>query len=504
MIKQLVLITCVGIVLLGVIVNQPRQAVAQQACANAFVEYSTLLGNELEENGNAIAVDSAGNAYVSGTTYSAAFLTRHQQQHGVDVVSVALNGAGSSVDAALLVNPLTLNAEDEGFAIALDGMGNRYVAGRTSSADFCEVLGTSLPGFDPTFNGGGDGFLLKINASHQVELCTYIGGDQFDVVRDVAVSAAGNVFITGGTWSNDGTSQPFPNTISTLHAGLRDTFVMQFEPDGTLVYSTLFGGVGQEEGLGIAVNSANEAVVTGWSNSADLPTTTPSFDDSANGEFDAFVFKLSADGATRAYAAYLGGNGEDRAYAIALDADDKAYVVGTTVSADFPTSADAFQPAYGGSGFSGYDSFLSTIAADGSVIEHSTYIGSAGEERAYDVAVSGTDVYVTGFTTSAEFPTTSGVIQHKLGGVQDAFFLKFRENRLLFSTFWGGENEEVGNGIAVRGDDIYLVGESRSAEFCTTATAYDSTPNGDYDMFVTKFSLPTQFIYLPIAITHND
>ena len=470
---------------------------AYATCPLPFVEYSTLLGGDLQENGNDVAIDRDGRAYLAGTTFSSTFPAMRQARHGVDAISAVFDPTGSTLESTLWIDPPALNAEDEGLAIDIDSAGNRYFVGRTDSADFCQALGDNLPGFDTTFNGGSDGFLIKLDASQNVISCSFIGGDQFDTVRDVVVNAAGDVFLTGGTWSSDTATIPFPTTTSVAHAGLRDLFVMKFGSDGTLQFSTLLGGTNQEVGLGIAANAIGEAFVTGWSSSADLPTTSSALDTTANGGFDAFVLKLSADGTTHQYVTYLGGTDEDRAYAIALDHEDRAHVVGGTLSADFPITATAFQSTYNGVGFSGQDAFLTILSPDGDSLSYSTYIGHENEERAYDVAVSADDVYVTGFTQSAEFPTTPNAISQALNGTQDAFLLKFTNNQLMHSTFWGGSNEEIGNGLAIQNDQVYLVGESRSADFCTTNS---TTPSGDYDIFLTKFDLLPHKTYLSLIM----
>ena len=475
-------------------VFRPKILIAQPSCTANAVLYSTVIGDELEENGNDLAVDSMGRAYIGGTTFSNNFPTT-RQQHGVDAVALALNSTGATLDAAIWANPPTFNAEDEGFAVAVDAAGNRYFAGRTGSTDFCDALGTNLPGYDTTYNGNDDGFLVKIDANHTVVSCSYIGGDQFDWVRAIAVSPSGDLYLTGGTWSDENGAVPFPVTTTVSHAGQRDVFIMKFDADGSLAYSTLLGGSGQEEGLGVAVNEAGEAHVTGWSNSADFPTSTTS----PNGDFDAFAVKLSADGSVRRYVAAIGGASEDRAYAIDLDASGNAYVVGTTRSADFPTTTNAFQSGYAGVGFGGYDAFITKLASSGDQILYSTYVGRADEERAHDVVVSGSDVYVTGFTKSAEFPTTLGAFQTTRNGLQDAFLLRFRYDQLWFSSFWGGSNEEIGNSLVVQGEAVFVLGDSRSADFCTTPNAYDTTPNGDYDIFFTKFDFSTHETFLPIA-----
>ena len=196
------------------------------------------------------------------------------------------------------------------------------------------------------------------------------------------------------------------------------------------------------------------------------------------------------------FATYLGGAMEDRAAAVAVDGNGRAHLVGSTLSADFPTSTGAYDTSYNGVGFAGYDAWLAIVSADGGTLDYGSFFGGADEDRAHALHLAGDEVYVAGSSASTGFPLTAGAIDSELaaGDSADAFLLHFKPSTdsLLYATFWGGGNRDVARGIAV--DDagnVYLSGDSKSAELCTSAGAFDETHNGDADMFALKFTPST-------------
>src|SRR6266480_753734 len=308
--------------------------------------YSTYLGGNNSEVGYGIAVDSAGNAFVTGNTNSSNFPTTPTAvqptfggdvSNGGDAFVTQLDAAGS---ALLYSTYLGGSGLDEGSAIAVDPAGNAYVTGLTQSGNFPTTLGA----FQTTPASGSSGFVTKLNpAGSALVYSTYLGGSGGDVIFGLAVDAAGNAYVTGLTDSTD-----FPTTMGafqTTYGGgtfVSDAFVTKLDPTGcALVYSTYLGGSGGEAGFGIAVDSAGNAFVTGETNSSDFPTTaTATY---GGGSWDAFVTKLDAAGSALVYSTYLGGSGSDAGHAIAVDASADAYVTGFTASGDFPATAGSFQ-----------------------------------------------------------------------------------------------------------------------------------------------------------------
>jgi len=321
-------------------------------------------------------------------------------------------------------------AIDEGKGIAVDSSGNAYVTGIAGSADFPTTVGA----WDTTLNGGSDAFVTKLNpAGAALVYSTYLGGALQEAFRlSIAVDSAGNAYVTGDTYSAD-----FPTTVGAFDEtdnGGADAFVTKLNPTGSapLVYSTYLGGASGEEGLGIDVDSAGNAYVTGVTGSADFPTTVGAFDTTYNGGGDAFVTKVNSAGSALVYSTFLGGSeGEDGPFAsvggIAVDGGGNAYVTGSTESADFPTTVGAFDTTYNDRGdVFLIDVFVTKLNPAGSApLIYSTYLGGLFGEHGNGIAVdSAGNAYVTGVTGSSDFPTTVDAFDTTFNGGSDPFVAK--------------------------------------------------------------------------------
>jgi DNA-binding beta-propeller fold protein YncE len=468
--------------------------------------YGTFLGGEAADYGRAIATDPAGNIYVTGETQSFTFPETRSAlapNHGLDVYVAKFNPYSGAADYILWFNALAESAEDYAYGLAVGPDGSAYVVGDTRSDDFCALFG-DVPGFDTSYNGGGDAFILKIKPDGSgLDYCAFIGGSEADIARAVALDAAGNAYVVGGTWSD----ADFPitaNAYSATHNGLRDVFVLKLDPTGTQVlYATYLGGSGQEEGIAIALDAANQAAITGWTFSADFPTTPLAFDTAHNGGADAFVAILNAAGSDVAAATYLGGAGDDRPTGIAVDEAGNAYVTGYTASPAFPTTPGAYDRDLDGP----LDGFVSKLTPDGRSLLYSTLLGGAAEDwsSGLHLATDGS-VYLAGRTWSADFPTTPDALSPSLNGGRAGFVARLSANGrwLLYGSYIGGSNWDEALAIAGRGDQLYLTGATRSADFPTTANAFATDLNGDYDIFVFAYTPPAPPIYalyLPFVST---
>lgn len=258
--------------------------------------------------------------------------------------------------------------------------------------------------------------------------------------------------------------------------------------DPVLTYSTFFGGSSTEETFGIALDSAGNAYVTGFTQSASLDNVPPGVRPTLSGAPDAFVTKLNPTGTAALYFTYLGGGSTESADGIAVDSLGNAYVTGQTFSADFPV-AGAYQSSLRGNS----DIYVTKLNTSGA-IAYSTYFGGNNNEGSGGIAVdSAGGAYVTGLTTSSDFPIL-GAFQTSLGGFQDAFVAKLNPNvsgsaSLVYSTFLGGSDVERGNGIAVdRAGNVYAAGTTSSGNF-PVVSAYQSTKGGgSTDAFATKIN----------------
>jgi len=388
------------------------------------IVYSTYLGGSSDFNfGQSIAVDPAGSVYLTGATGASDFPTVNPIQstnHGIrDAFVTKISPDGSSL---IYSTYLGGSGDDYGWGIAVDSAGNAHVTGDTPSRDF-----PVLKALQPTFHEGANfnTFVSEINAQGSALVySTYWGGSGGEGGSRVAVDPAGNTYIGGYTFSPD---FPTVNAIQPTYAGNVDAYVTKLSSGGqNVIYSTFLGGSGFEYGWDIAVDSAGNAYMTGFTESSDFPTAH-ALQPTNHGNRDAFVAKINASGNAFVFSTYLGGSGTDQGTSIASDSSGNAYVGGYTKSTDFPT-ANAIQPTNHG----GWDAFVAKISGDGSALQYSTYLGGKANESIFDagyrdlgiVVDSAGSAYVAGTTKSGDFPTTPLGLQKALQGGADVFVAK--------------------------------------------------------------------------------
>jgi len=317
---------------------------------------------------------------------------------------------------------------------------------------------------------------------------TYLGGDRDDEGNGIAVDAAGNVYVTGLTESTDfpESSSPFQNDPR----GKEEAFVTKLNPaGGGIVFSTYLGGDGDDIGNAVAVDSAGFVYVTGLTKSTNFPTPGAAVQRVfQGGETDCFVTKLTPGGGEAIFSTYLGGNDRDRCTAIALDAAGNAHVVGVTKSSGFPKSGGVFRPERDG----GEEGFITKYNAAGSAILFSMVLGGGGDDGIEDLALdSAGNIYTVGYTKSDRFPVTPNAVQGKRAGDSDAFASKLSPDggSLLYSTFLGGNNDDIARGIALDSQgNIYVTGLTNSFNFPTSQGAFQRFFfGGTYDAFLTKY-----------------
>ena len=384
--------------------------VAKLSADGSTVLYSTYIGGSAADVGYGIALDGAGNVYLTGDTRSSDFPLAKPLQPAlggeVDVFVTKLSADGSQLLYSTFVGG---SGGERGQGIAVDASGNAHVTGYTNSTDFP----THTP-LQPAFAGGNaDAFVLAIDSMGSALMySTYLGGgnDRPDIGTAIAVDAAGDAFVTGFTNSRD-----FP-TVKPLQAfvGPTDVFVAKVNPSGSaLLYSTHIGGGADDEGMGIAVDARGSAYITGHTESLTFPTTPGAFrtgcvavpiqipiGNICSGG-DAFVTKVSADGSALVYSTYLNGSRFEVGRSIAVDSAGAAYVTGLTGSSDFPTTSP-IQKAFGGGDF---DAFVVKVNPGGTALVYSSFLGGLANDGGYGIAVDDDgDAYVTGFSMSPNFP----------------------------------------------------------------------------------------------------
>ncbi len=437
-----------------------------------ILAYSTYLGGSLEDRGYGIALDGSGNAYIAGTTLSTDFAAAGAYQGanagGRDAFVTKLDPTGSVIVYSTYLGGS--NAE-YGYGIAVDGSGNAYVTGSTSSNNF-----PTVNPFQPARAASHDAFVTKLDASGSALVySTYLGGSGWDNGNGIAVDASGSAYVTGEA---EGTF-PTLNPIDGDHPWSPDAFVTKFDTAGSsLVYSTYLSGDGGERGNDIVVDGSGNAYVTGGTTSVNFPLKNP-FDStkgggtSTDGPWDAFVSKINPSGSALVYSTFLGGGSRtsDWANGIAVDSAGCAYVTGITYSPDFPTMNPIQGTRRGPT-----DGFVTKFAPSGTALVYSTYFGGSaypGSDFGSDIEVDQLgNAYVLGHTAASNFPLVDP-IQGALAGTTDLVVIKLNPSgsAFLFSTFLGGSDKELTTadqraGIAIDGaGNVYLAASTISSDF---------------------------------------
>lgn len=316
---------------------------------------------------------------------------------------------------------------------------------------------------------------------------TYLGGLGEDNADAVAVDPAGNMYVAGLTYSSN---FPIQNPIQGSLAGNADVFVTKLNAAGSaLIYSTYLGGSGATDfGLGLAVDNAGNAYVTGVTDSPDFPTAGPPYQSSFGGGFDAFLAALNPSGTTLLYSTFLGGAGLDLGFDMAVaPTGGVAYVAGRA-EAGFPTTGASYQPVFGGGASDAFVVRISTTLTGTASLPYATFIGGAGDDRASGLALNAASstVYLTGRTASTNFPLTGTPFQNTNGGgAFDAFVLQLNTSvagnaALVYSTYLGGSGDD--RGLAIARDSaghVYVTGRTLSTNFPTSSGAFDTTCGSD-------------------------
>ncbi len=468
---------------------------------SGVLQYLTYLGGSGNDAALALAVDSAGNAYIAGCTTSTNFpLVNPTQSKFGGQGSASIVQTGDAFVAKL--NPsgnqlvystyLGGSLDDIATAIAIDSAGNAYVAGATVSQNFP----TSVGAFQRTMNGAagepirpnagqpawepGDAFVVKLGPTGQMTNGTMYGGTQDDAALTVAVDSSGNVYIGGSTLS--------PNLQTTAGAMQRsyggadfnnnfffntgDGFIAKFDPTlATLLYGTYFGGRGDDTVAAMAVDGSGNIYFTGSTSTSNLNVSTGAFQGSYVGfpDFpntlieqlygDAYVAKINPSQTTPIYLSYLGGTQNDGGTAIAVDSAGNAYVTGFTDSSDFKMAGSPLQSTFGGDGltfglsgqqgvFIAYgDAFLTVVNPSGTQLLYSSFYGGNADDEGDAIAIDTSgNVYITGNTLSNNLQTPIGAFQKSFGGVGGSLGLIAARGDAFYAKFSGFANTGGGGG----------------------------------------------------------
>lgn len=346
--------------------------------------------------------------------------------------------------------------QDASSAVAADAEGNTYVAGWTQSADFPLTDGSTNPWYQ-------ESVLVKFGPSGELLWSTYFGGSRGEGIYDIAVDAAGFLYVAGYSFSPEFPAvNSVPPELLQHHQGF---FVSKLEPDGDIVFTAKMSGPsasGRVEDL--AVDSQGFVYLLGFTSNGDFPTwraVQPAF---GGGSMDLVVVKLDPNGGL-VYSTYLGGDNSESAGAIAADAQGNAYVTGSTHSANFPLVRKLAMPS---PTVWRNQAFVTKLSPDGSSLVYSTFFGGkGGSENAFDLAVDAAgNAYVAGATNTPDFPVRNA-LQPVLRGSADAFLVKLSpQPALLYATYFGGSHDDTWEAISLGADGrIHATGTTQSPDY---------------------------------------
>jgi uncharacterized protein (TIGR03437 family) len=481
------------------------------AAASAALNYASYLGGSGADTGVAVAVDSAGNTIVAGTTLSSDFPVTSGAYQRTVIKSISSAGFVEKLDptgsVVLFATYLAGSSDTTVTGMTLDAKGNIVVVGYTTTG------GTFPTSANAVTSPRANGFVAKLSAAgDQLLFAAAVGA----YPMAVALDASGAIYVTGaafgGLQTTAGVVQPASGggscTDTPSGSGTcADAFVLKLSADAsTLLYATYLGGSAEDTGRAIAVDAAGNAYITGDTASGNFPLSHAAqaafggriqvFGGDAYG--DAFVAKLDPAAATLVYSTYLGGSAPDIGYGIAVDASGYAYVAGATSSPDFRTTGGAWQRGYAGptpdptAPTAEGDAFVTVFSAQGAIL-WSTLLGGASYDSAAAIALDRSgNVYVAGSSGSADFPVSANSVP-SCRRTTGPFVAELDPAgaRLLEATWMSGMGFDQAGALALdSAGSVYVTGSTASRVFFASPAAAQKTyGGGDSDAFLGKLNL---------------
>ena len=450
---------------------------------------STYLGGLDSDFGYAIAIDADKNILIAGYTTSSDFpITSGAWGITYNNNDVFISKFSGDLKHLLSSTFIGGSSDDYVRAIVVDIAKNVYIAGQTSSTNYP----VTRDAYSVTKHGGSDVFLTKLDGNFtRIISSTFLGGASDDYAQSIVLGKSGIfLYVTGGTSSPD-----FPTTTgaySSLHKDA-DAFVAKLNSNlSILLASTYLGGDNKDYGISVCLDSDNNIIVSGDTCSPDFPVASDAYDTEFNGGFgDIFIAKFNSDLSKLLASTFLGGTSDDLAHGSAIDPQGNVYVTGQTESLDFPTTPNAYSTS-----FHNGDVFVSKLNWNLTELVASTYLGGVGDDVGNAIVI-GPDkkIYVAGYTSSIDFPTSPDAFSANKEAFIDAFVSKLSSDltKLLASTFLGGFYRDAARSVATDAQgNVYVAGETCSSNFPVTPGVFDGGYNGDaagsytYDAFISK------------------
>jgi len=454
--------------------------------------WGTYYGDIDPDEGWCCATDGSGNIYMVGSTESVISIATsgsHQSNNGggfnSDAFLVKFNSAGIRQWGTYYGGI----GYDLGKSCATDISGNVYMTGMTTGGASIATLGSHQSAFGGTY----DPFLVKFNSAGIRQWGTYYGGSLDDIVRSCATDASGNVYMTGYTFSNSGTSIATIGSHQSAFGGVSgtiDAFLVKFNSAGVRQWGTYYGGSGDDYGNSCATDATGNVYMAGETGSSGGIATTGSHQSAYGVTGDAFLVKFNSAG-IRQWGTYYGGIGYDLGKSCATDASGNVYISGNT---DTPSGTSIATSGIHQSNFGGgaYDGFLVKFNSAG-VRQWGTYYGGSGADFGNSCATDASgNVYMAGSTGTPSGTIIATPVSHQsnYGFNVDAFLVKFNSAGIRqWGTYYGGTSGDYGWGCATdANNNIYLVGKSTSGTSIASSSSHQSNYGGGVDAFLVKFN----------------
>ncbi|HEX2922256.1 MAG TPA: SBBP repeat-containing protein [Bacteroidales bacterium] len=462
------------------------------------LEYSTFLGGSSDDRAHVMAIDKRGNIYLTAPIVSTDFpITANALNNTPSGIYLAkISAGGDSLIFSTYIG--ASGGANYAHGVFVDDKGYIYITGNTTNSDFP----TTEKAFDRTFNGPadashGDAFVMKLNPEgNEIIYSTFIGGSGMDISGKITVDAEGNAYVIGSTSSAD---FPVSNGAydTTFNGGSNDgrddIFVLKLNAKGSdLLYCTYIGGSNTElYGNNILIDNTGTVYFAATTSSSNFPVTANAFDKTYNGGSgirgagDGVIVILNPEGTSLEYSTFFGGSGDDFAYGLSRnEKNDNIYICGGTSSSDIPLTPDAFAQ----NTKSGY---FAEFSNDATKLLYSTYwnasIQTIGVQKSGNIIISGS-------TESTDLTVTTKALDTAANGSGDIYISIFNpvNNTLLYSTYFGGKNNDILSSLLIDGKSLFICGNTASPDFPVSEKAYDKSFNGGTnqwggDAYVSRF-----------------
>ncbi len=419
--------------------------------------YSTYIGGCNEDRANSIAISSGGEAFIGGYTNSGSCgVTKFPAVNAFqgtgggsnDGFVSKLNASGTALVYSSYIGNTGNDYVDR---LAVGAGGEAYLAGHTNSANFPVTGGA----YDTSFNFADDIFITKVAAGgSSLSYSTFVGGTNYEIPFGMFVNTSGEVYFTGNTSSGSGAANPYPTTggsykpTSNAIGGSPDAVVTKLNAAGSaIVFSTFLGGSAAlgNTGYGVAVNSADEVLVTGQTTASAFPVTGGSYDTSYNGSGDIFILKLNSAASGLVFSTFFGGTKIEETASLSVGLTGDIYVQGntksTTTTNDIPMTGGSYDSSFNASASAlpNYDTYIAHFNSSASTLLYSTYYGGTGNDYSFNGTTppamniyncGGVEQMIGGITSHSDpLPVTAGVYQNVKGngGVDQPYLFKLSD-----------------------------------------------------------------------------